>query len=368
MRHALVITLISAVSGLLSIETSRPIIAQEPVSATEPAATAAATSASEESPSQESASQASPSQASPSQESGSDLLDLLVPAENATSESSQSGAASQAEPTSDAVSAAASASEDAMISTSETPTDPIARQARLKELLTLVTDSTLFSNRRESPAYFALVKEVLDQTPEELRAKARDNPRFNDFYRQPAAHRGEVVHLVLNLRRVIRLPIKAKNEAGVTELFELWGWTEEAKAWMYCCIVPELPPGIEEGDSVNHRIELTGYFFKMQAYQPGGAAPNARNLVAPLVIGRITQAEAKQVASSSIGNWPLILIVGFGGLIFLRLMMRLRSFGRPVATHRNYRRRSLEPIDADNLGDALGGQDRGLKIRNANEV
>lgn len=258
--------------------------------------------------------------------------------------------------------------EQAAEASDETPVDAAARAARIQDLLSLVRDNTIYTNKLDNPAYFALVKEVISQTPEQLRSQARENPRFNDFYRNPSEHRGEIVHLSINLRRVLPLDIKSKNEAGVTRLYELWGWTEEAKAWMYCCIVPELPPGVTEGD-VDIRVELTGYFFKMQAYQPGGAAPNARNLVAPLVIGRIAVApQVAEPASQGLGNWPLILIVGFGIVIVFRMMMHMRLFGRPAPTHRNYRRRSLEPLDTDSIADALAASDKGLRIRNANEV
>ncbi|MGN6137184.1 MAG: hypothetical protein ACTHOU_22085 [Aureliella sp.] len=246
--------------------------------------------------------------------------------------------------------------------------DEQARQARIKELLSLVSDNTLFNHKRENPAYFALLKEVLRQTPEQLRSQARDNPRFNDFYRKPAEHRGEVVHLVLNLRRILPIDIHIENEAGVKRIYELWGWTDEAKAFMYCCITPELPPGLPSEGDVDERIEVTGYFFKMQAYQPGDAAPNARNLVAPVVIGRIVSSP-KPVAAEGpgLGQWPLVLILGFAIVIAMRLVMQARGGSRFAPTHRHYRRRSLEPLDTDRLGDSLSSADKGLEIRNADE-
>lgn len=240
------------------------------------------------------------------------------------------------------------------------------RLARLKDLLSLVTDNTLFNAARESPAYFGLVKEVLAHTPEELRSKARENPRFNDFYQHPAKHRGELVHLELNLRRVLPLDIKAKNAAGVTKLYELWGWTDEAKAHMYCCITPELPPGLPTEGDIAERVELTGYFFKMQAYQPGDMAPDARNLVAPLIIGRITPAPKAPSEAEGMGNWPFYLIGGFGLIVLLRILMQVRMFARSGPTGRHYRRRPLEPLNADTLSDSLSS-DRGLPIRNADE-
>lgn len=240
------------------------------------------------------------------------------------------------------------------------------RQARLKDLLSLVTDNTPGIHKRENPAYFALVNEVLSHTPEELRSKARKNPRFDEFYRKPAKHRGELVHLMLNVRRVLPIDVQAKNEAGVTRLYELWGWTDEAKAWMYCCITPELPDGFPTQGDIAKRVELTGYFFKMQAYQPGDAEPNARNLVAPLIIGYVTPAPHAPKEVESVGSWPFYLIGGFGLIMLMRILMHVRFFSRHLPTHRNYRRRPLEPLDADTLTDSLSS-DRGLPIRNADE-
>lgn len=263
-----------------------------------------------------------------------------------------------------------------------TPTDPApapsdaeapapdADASKLKELLSLVQDNTLSVHRRENPAYYLLMKQVIDRTPEELRNEVTLNPRFNDLYKKPSDYRGQLVHVKLNARRVLPVNITARNAAGVTRLYEIWGWTEEAKAWMYCCVVHELPEGFPEEGDIAKRIELTGYFFKMQAYQPGNAAPNARNLVAPLVIGRIVDAgpvQAKQ--SESLGNWPMFLIVGFGIIVMFRVMLHLRGIGRATTVRRNYRRRSLEPVDPDALDDAIASTTgRGVRIRNANEA
>jgi hypothetical protein len=286
--------------------------------------------------------------------------------------SSQPASETKLVPESSAVESAApdlQAPTESAIETLESAADAeAANQARIKELLSLVSDNTLYNHKRENKAYFALVREVLRHTPEQLRSQARENPRFDNFHKSPSAHRGELVHLAVNLRRILPIEIKFENEAGVKQLYELWGWTDEAKAHMYCCITPELPPGFPTSGDVAQRIELTGYFFKLQAYQPGDAPPNARNQVAPVVIGRVTSAPKMDLQSAnSNSKWPLYLICGFGVIIMLRLMMQVRAFTRPTPTHRNYRRRSLEPVDPESFSHALGHADNGVKIRNADE-
>ncbi len=280
----------------------------------------------------------------------------------------------EADPTSvDSTNTAPQASVESVPSGDEAPlsqaAEALAQEAKLKELLSLVQDNTKFTHRREIPAYFMLVKKALDRTPEQLRNEVTLNPRFNDLYRKPSDYRGQLVTVKLNARRVLPADYTTRNVAGVKRLYEIWGWTQEAKAWMYCCIVPELPEGFPEEGDIQEQIELTGYFFKMQAYQPGLAAPNARDLVAPMVIGRIVRAEPMATkTANTMGNWPMILIIGFGTIVMFRLMLHLRGMGRTAPIRRNYRRRSLEPIDPDLVDDALNVPNRGIRIRNANEA
>ncbi len=296
--------------------------------------------------------------------------DAEKPAAEISGEPASAGQASAGQPSAEPASGAPSSNQPAEAeAAAPVNEDREARAARLKDLLSLVRDNTLRIHKRENPAYFMLMKEVLDRTPEQLRNEITTNPRFHDLYTKPSEHRGELIHVRLNARRVLPIDIAVPNVASATRLYEIWGWTEEAKAWMYCCVVPELPPGFPEEGDVSESIELTGYFFKMQAYQPGNAAPNARDLVAPLVIGRVVQAPpVRAEAGGQIGNWPYILIIGFGCIVMFRIMLHVRGMGRTPPVRRNYRRRSLEPIDPDLLGDGLEAPERGIRIRNANEV
>ena len=226
--------------------------------------------------------------------------------------------------------------------------------AKLEELLSLVSDNSFRIHKREMPAYWMLIDQVNHEPIEQLLGKSKVNPRFHDLYTAPSKHRGDLVQIVLNVRRVIPYPIEVENSAGVKKLYELWGWTDEAKAWLYCCITSELPPGFPESGEVIEKATLVGYFFKLQAYQPGGAAPNAKPLVAPLILGRVVWKNAKEDESSSSPNWLVYLVCGFGVLVAFRVLMQVRSMTKPTRTRSMYRRRSLEPIDTEALSLSLG--------------
>ncbi len=89
-----------------------------------------------------------------------------------------------------------------------------AEAAKLKELLSLVQDNTLAIHKRENPAYFTLMKQVMERTPAQLNDEVTLNPRFNDLYKKPSEYRGQLVHVKLNARRVLPVEIRARNAAG----------------------------------------------------------------------------------------------------------------------------------------------------------
>lgn len=212
--------------------------------------------------------------------------------------------------------------------------------ARLKDLLSLATDYTTKIGKREMPGYWGLVDLVMDKSVAELAKDSRKNPRYNDFYSNPSKHRGELVSTTLHLRRVISYPVDPALGHKATELYELWGWTDESKAWVYCIVTPKLPPGFPKDGDFNRDVEVAGYFFKMQGYQPGSAAPNAKNLIAPLIIGRVDEVRKPEVPIAQFNNLTILFVGVFALLFFLRLMLRLRASVSSIGqTHIDVRRR-----------------------------
>jgi hypothetical protein len=195
------------------------------------------------------------------------------------------------------------------------------QRARIKELLSVVTDGGEKMAVREMPAYFHLLKLARETSPEVLKEQARVNPKFNDFYQYADKHRGEVVQVELNVRRVDRILIDEENVAEVKEVYELWGWTEEAKAWLYVGIVPELPQGMKVG-TLEERVTLVGYFFKLQGYQPGDAKINARPLRAPAIIGRVIWKPPAPPAATE-PWWMWLVLGGLSALIVGFLAIRI---------------------------------------------
>ncbi len=65
-------------------------------------------------------------------------------------------------------------------------------------------------------------------------------------------YRGELLHMRLHIRRAL-MHEAPTNKAGLKQVYELWGWTEESKSFPYVVLCSELPPGITLGAEVTKR-------------------------------------------------------------------------------------------------------------------
>jgi len=178
----------------------------------------------------------------------------------------------------------------------------------IQEEFQAISDRTTEMQVEEMMAYWRMVGWVNRQSPEDLRKRARKDLVFNDLMSAPNKYRGRLVHLDLNVRRVLRQPAAADNLAGVKEVYELIGATTESQAWLYMVITPKIPPEMPVGPDVYERARVDGYFLKLQGYYPGGAAPDSKPLVAPVIIGHVTYLPAPSIRESNRdGKWTYII-------------------------------------------------------------
>ncbi len=201
--------------------------------------------------------------------------------------------------------------------------DPGASDGQLTELLSIVNDNTLTIHRREMPAYWHLIRDSQHEEYAALREQARKNPAFSEFYTAASKHRGELVSMDLNVRRIVEYDaIDQNNIAGVKKLYEVWGWTEQSKSWLYVCVTPELPAGLKPGLSVNYRAEFTGYFFKLLAYHSAKPTASGKPLVAPMMIGRFGVLKPPSLARKSADPLQMIVFVVFAVVCVAGLFIR----------------------------------------------
>ncbi len=166
--------------------------------------------------------------------------------------------------------------------------DPAEAAAFAHEIQTVADRETLVLGV-ELPAYYRLLKWLRSQSAEELAAREPKPAVFQQLMQHPDKYRGKLVTTDLTVNRAISYEVTEENSAGVKKLYELWGWPTTGQGWLYVIVTPELPPGFPEGATFpSQTVRVTGYFFKLQGYQPANAKPYARPLIAPLIVGQIS--------------------------------------------------------------------------------
>jgi len=192
-----------------------------------------------------------------------------------------------------------------------------------------VTDGTIGIQPEEMLAYWRLLLWTEHQSFDMLQRRARGNVFFTELMQFPDRYRGRLVTLDLNVRRVLAYDLE-DTPLGKLRLYELWGFTEESKAWLYVAVTAHLPEGMAVGPDVYERVRLTGYFFKLQGYFEAGAKPRAPALRAPLLVGRLTRYAPPTIAQPAPQDdlWTGAIVAAacllLGGLVGMQAWHRRR--------------------------------------------
>jgi hypothetical protein len=230
------------------------------------------------------------------------------------------------------------------VTSGPTDEDPDQR-AEAEEEFQAVTDGSLGVQPEEMLIYWRLFTWVEHQSLETLRQRSRGDLVYNDFVQSPDKCRGRLVRLDLNVRRVLAYDVE-DSPADVKRVYEIWGWTDDAKAWLYDVVTAHLPEGMPIGPEVEARATFVGYFFKLQGYYETGAKPRAAPLRAPLLVGRLIRSPlAVEPAAPQPHTW---ILVGAGAIVLLFagaaavgfLFSRRRS--RQPATRRQYQHEAVD--------------------------
>ncbi|GEM_PF-574179 len=143
----------------------------------------------------------------------------------------------------------------------------------------------IVDNRRvvpsEWPAWLETFRVLANLSEVELRANSLGRVSFVQLFEQPGVYRGKLVTTVGVIRRAHRARTP-KNEWGLTTYYQLWVQPDDHPADPIAVWSVELPPGFPLGMSIEERAEVTGYFFKLMAYQ----AADGKLRRAPLILAR----------------------------------------------------------------------------------
>jgi hypothetical protein len=210
------------------------------------------------------------------------------------------------------------------------PTDEDADEAEAAiEEYDYVSDGTTHINLEDNPAYERLVRWVINQPYGRLLARVtQKNPTYGQFRAAPRDFRepGKIFEINLHLRQVVKFDVKMtfdnpdEQHEPVT-LYEMWGTTDESRGRFFHLIVFDPPAGLPLGQDVREDVRFVGYFFRLQAYEPGNAKLNAPPLIAPSFIGRIAWQPAAPGGVVSSTELPWMILLGGGVAIVVAVCL-----------------------------------------------
>jgi hypothetical protein len=151
-----------------------------------------------------------------------------------------------------------------------------------------ILDKTTSIHSYEMPAYWRVMDWVQSQSLADFQARSLPEVPFQNFLQHPGKYRGRPVRVELNIQKVLSIDLDdTGNGSRPKKLYELWGLPTELDGYYYVVVTPELPRGFPVGKQVDVTTTVYGYFFKLQGYIPFEAKPDARPLLAPMLIGRL---------------------------------------------------------------------------------
>lgn len=185
-----------------------------------------------------------------------------------------------------------------------------AESAAIETLFDFVTDRAPLKSR-EMDAYWRLMDWSRTESFDELSSRASSDVPFTLLWELPEKHRGKLLNLQLHVRRVLEYDAP-ENPAGISKVYEAWGWTDESRSFPYVVVFTDRPSNLPIGTDIRAEINFVGYFLKIMSYT---AFDHSRG--APLLAGRVRLTHAPVAATPTESNPWLIGLIIIGGVSFI---------------------------------------------------
>ena len=136
----------------------------------------------------------------------------------------------------------------------------------------------------EMPSYWRLARWSMTESFDDLWERAHKDRYFTHLGQTPEKHRGELIAMNISLRRVVRHPAETKqNAAGITQLYEATGVTDESRTGLYSILFYDLPLQLPVRPRIHEQVQFVGYFLKLFSYEDA----LGKTRWSPLLIGRL---------------------------------------------------------------------------------
>jgi hypothetical protein len=188
------------------------------------------------------------------------------------------------------------------------------------DLLRAVRDvraiSSMPRNGLELEAFLQTVSQAHETSAAAFRRAARRDLTFADLFNDPAAYRGEVVHVEGRLRLLQKSPAPAMLKlADVHDLYYGWVFDELSGGNPYCVVFTEPPAGIALNQRINQPVSFDGYFYMKRRYKAEDSKKPNEYREAPLLIGHsLVVPPAESAGTETTTAWPKGMLWSFLGL------------------------------------------------------
>lgn len=165
--------------------------------------------------------------------------------------------------------------------------------------------------REEMPAYWKLMRWSMTQSFDELWERSRKDLYFTHLAEAPEKYRGELIGLKVSLRRALAHEAEERNSAGVKQVYEAWGVTNESRSGLYCLIFYDKPAELAIQPNIHEEATFVGYFLKQFTYEDAMGTKRW----APLLIGRlhwrenVTRSALRQQRANG-DYWQWLIVAG----------------------------------------------------------
>jgi hypothetical protein len=203
-----------------------------------------------------------------------------------------------------------------------------------KSLLSRVRDNKLGIWPDERDAYYALLAKARAVPAAVQNAAARDDTAFAVLMVESDRFRGELVTITGQVKRLWTLPA-APNDHGIDDVYEAWLLTPDSGNNPWVIRFTSLPDGFPEGDALDERVRVTGYFFKRFGY-----ASHQGLHTAPMLLAKRMQWIRPRTTRRQEDSGLMPYVLGFVALLGTSLAGMLWYFTLGDRRfHRNYLKR-----------------------------
>jgi hypothetical protein len=216
---------------------------------------------------------------------------------------------------------------------------PVADVHLPSELFDNVSETRIGIRQDEREAYFTVLAKARDLRLPVLEAAGRHDIGYVELFNDPEAHRGDVVTVEGQLRRLIELPA-GDNSHGFQTLYEGWLFTEDSGPNPFRLVFSRLPEGIPTGERVRLAARFTGYFFKRSGYVNKAGDLHS----APLLLGKTIRWEPATPLETGVSMRTLFIVIGLVAGLCLCLVMLMRQVSSSDDQFQRQRRRQLAAI------------------------